>query len=160
MGDRGVRGEVVDDELAQVLRVGGGEPDEVVGRAREVEDGEDARQFADGVGEGLDLLAVVDGKAHGDHRLQRASERGEVDLGVETAQDAGFPEGAHALQRGRRRDTDALGEPVVRDPRVLAERFEDRAVGVVEAQAVRHERNCSRSAEEDAEYVDIPKILR
>ena len=42
----GLRGEVVDDELAQVLRVGGGQPDEVVGRAREVEDRQHAGQVA------------------------------------------------------------------------------------------------------------------
>ena len=34
VGDRGMRGEVVDDELPEVLGVGGGHPDEVVGHAR------------------------------------------------------------------------------------------------------------------------------
>ena len=88
VGDRGVRGEVVDDELAQVLRVGRGEPHEVVRRARQVEDRQHAGQVAHGAGEGVDLLAVVDGQAHGDHRLQRAAQGGEVDLGVKAAQDA------------------------------------------------------------------------
>jgi hypothetical protein len=67
----------------------------------------------------------VDGEPHGDHRLQRAAQRREVDLGVEAAQDAGGSERANALQRGRGRDPRALGQLVVRDAGVLAERFED-----------------------------------
>jgi len=69
-----MRGEMVDDELPQVLRVPGGHPDEVVGGTGEVEDHQHARQLADRRGERVDLLARVDGEAHGDQRLQRPAE--------------------------------------------------------------------------------------
>ena len=110
-------------------------------------------QPADGAGEGVDLLAVVDGQAHRDHRLQRPAERGEVDLGVEAVQHAraraarararGAVDGATPTRSARR---------VVGDARVLAERLEDRAVGVVERGLwiVRHGRHDRASAEGSA----------
>ena len=46
VGDRGVGREVLDDELAQVVRVGGGDPEQVVGLARHVEDRQHAGKLA------------------------------------------------------------------------------------------------------------------
>ena len=132
VSDRRVGREVVDDELAQVLRVRRRDPHEVVRRAREVEHREHAGQLANDAGERLDLLARVHREPHRDHRLQGAPERGQVDIGVEAAQDAAPAQRAHAGQAGRRGDAQALGEPVVRQARVLAERLEDRAVDVVQ----------------------------
>ena len=90
------------------------------------------------VGEVVDLRAGVDREADGDHRLERAAEGAEVDLGVEAAHDAGLAQRAHAGQAGRGGEADALGEPVVRDPRVDAENFEDRAIDGVERLIIRH----------------------
>jgi hypothetical protein len=66
---------------------------------------------------------------------------------VEAAQHAGLPQRADALQRGRRRDADALGQLVVGDARVLAERLEDGAVDVVQAGILRHGRMVADGAE-------------
>ena len=84
------------------------------------------------LGEGLDLLARVDREADGDHRLQRAPERGEVDLGVEAADDPALAQRAHPRERGRRRDADAVGEARVGDARVGREQLEEAAVDVVQ----------------------------
>ncbi len=88
----------------------------------------------------LDLRARVDGQAHGDHRLQRAAERGQVDLGVEALEHARLAQRADAGQARARRDPDPRGELVVGAPRVLAQMFEDRPVDGVERQKVRHQR--------------------
>ena len=81
--------QVVDDELAQVLRVGGGDPDEVVGRrprgGRRVRTPGSSRTARVKPSICSRWWTV---EAHGDHRLQRAAEGGEVDLGVEAAQHA------------------------------------------------------------------------
>ena len=50
----------------------------------------------------------------GDHRLERAAEGAEVDLGVEAADHAGLAQRAHAGEARRRREADLLGEAVVR----------------------------------------------
>ena len=113
------------------------------------------------VGEGLDLLAVVDREADRDHRLQRAAERGEVDLGVEAAQHAAA---RAARARAARRSTGAT--PTRSASRLFGIRassrecLEDRAVDVVEAQVVRHGGDRRRSAEDRAVLRRIPKILR
>jgi cystathionine beta-synthase len=140
VGDGRVGREVLDHELAQLLRVGGGDPEEVVDLAGHVEDREHARQLAHGVGEVVDLLARVDRQADGDHGLQGPAQRGEVDLGVEAEQDPAGAQGADALQARRRRDADARGETRVGHPRVARERLEDRAVGAVQ-RFVRHGRH-------------------
>ena len=73
----------------------------------------------------------------------------------------GPPQGAHALQRGGRRDAHALGQAVVRDARVLAQRLEDRAVDVVESQVVRHARHRRTSGRSIGEIcADLTKDLR
>ena len=48
MGDGRMRGEMVDDELPQVLGVGRGDPDQVVGDAGQVEDHQHAGELAHG----------------------------------------------------------------------------------------------------------------
>jgi len=81
-------------------------------------------------------------------RLRALRERGvvrgfhaEVDLGVKALQDAVAAQRADALEASRRGDPGALRKPVVRHPRVLAERFEDRDVHGVQRplSIVRHE---------------------
>ena len=106
----------------------------------EVEHHQHAGQRADRSGEGVDLLARVDGEAHGDQRLQRAPEGGEIDLGVEPADHASLAQRAQPGQRRRRRDPDALGQALVGDPGICGEQFEHRAVDVVDGRLrmIRH----------------------
>ena len=134
---------MLDDELAQVVGVGGGDPQQVVGLAGHVEDREHAGQRAHVLGEGLDLVARVDREADGDERLQRAPEGGEVDLGVEAADDPARAQRADPRERGRRSHADGRREARVGDAGVGREQLEQAAVDVVQA-IVRHEGHCGR----------------
>jgi hypothetical protein len=135
---------VLDDELAQVVGVGGRDPQQVVGLARHVEDREHAGQRADVLGERLDLLARVHRQADGDQRLQRAPEGREVDLGVEAPDHSAPAQRAHPRQRGRGSHADGARQARVGDARVGGEQLEQAAVDVVQS-IVRHGRHCGRA---------------
>ena len=105
-----MRREMIDDELPQILGVGGGYPHEVVGHAGQVEHHQHARQLADGIGEGVDLLTRVNGEPNRDERLERSAESGEVDLGAEATDHPPLAQRAQPCQGGRGRHTDAVGE--------------------------------------------------
>ena len=138
--------EMIDHELPQVLSVGGGHPDEVVGHAGQVKDHQDARQPTHGVGECVDLLARVDGELDRDQRLQRPAEGGEVDLGVEAADHASLAQRAQPYQGGRRRYPDPFSETLVGDAGIGGDELEDRAVGCVNERVwmIRHHVATSR----------------
>ena len=131
MRHRRMRGQVVDDELAQVLGIGGGDPHQVVGDACQVEHHQHSRQLPDRRREVVDLVARVDSKPDGYQRLERPAERRQVDLGVEAADHAPIPQGPQPRQRRRRRHPDAVGEALVGDARVAREQLEQGAVDVV-----------------------------
>ena len=76
---------MLDDELAQVVRIGGGDPQQVVGLAGHMEDREHAGQRAHVLGEGLDLVAQINQEANDHERLQQTSEGSEIDLSVKPA---------------------------------------------------------------------------
>ena len=69
MGHGGVRGQVVHDELAEPLGIGGRHPDEVVRHPGQVEHHQHPGQRADRVGEVIDLISLVHSEAYGDQRL-------------------------------------------------------------------------------------------
>ena len=69
---------------------------------------------------------------HGDDRLEPAAERVAVDVGVEAAQDAAGAQGAHALEARGGGEADALGQLLVRDPRILLQRRHEGPVDSVE----------------------------
>jgi cystathionine beta-synthase len=132
MRDRGMGREMIDDEFPEVLRVCGGDPHEVVGHACEVEHHEHARELADGVGEGVDLLARVNREPHRDERLKRAAEGGQVDLGMKAADDTPRSQRAQPGERRRGGDPDAIGQALVGDARILGEDFEQGSVDGVD----------------------------
>jgi hypothetical protein len=68
----------------------------------------------------------------GDHRLQVATQRRGLDIGMEAADHATLAQAAHTRQARRRRDADAFGERVVGDPGIGRELVQDRAVHSVE----------------------------
>jgi hypothetical protein len=85
----------------------------------------------------------MDGEPDCYQGLERAAESGEVDLGVETADDAPLAKRAQPGQRGRGRDPDRLGEALVCDPGVRGHELEDRAVYGVDGRLwmIRHQSN-------------------
>src|SRR4051812_15835913 len=105
-----MRRQVVDHELAKILRVARGNPHQVVRDAGEMEDHQHARQRAYRVRERIDLLASMNGEPDRDERLERTAERREIDLGVEALDDALLAERAQAGESGGGRDADALGQ--------------------------------------------------
>jgi len=125
-------GEVVDDELPQVLRIPRSHPDEIVGGAGQVEDHQHTWQLADRRGERVDLLARMDGEAHGDQSLQRPAESSEVELSVKAANHPALAQSTKPVQRGGRRNPNALRETMVGDPGVLREQLQHRAVDGVD----------------------------
>ena len=126
-------GEMVHDELPQVLRIPCGHPDEIVGGTGQVEDHQHTWQLTDRRGERVDLLARVDGEADGNQGLQRPAEGGEVEFGVKAADHTALTQSAKPVQRGRRRDPDALRETMIGDPGVRCEQFQNRAIDVVQS---------------------------
>ena len=127
---------MVHDELPQVLRIPCGHPDEIVGGAGQVEDHQHTRQLTDSRGERVDLLPRVHGEAYGNQGLQRPAEGGEVEFGVKAADHAALTESAKPVQRGGRRDPDALRETMIGDPGVRRKQFENRAVNIVQGRVL------------------------
>ena len=84
----------------------------------------------------------MDGEADRDEGLERAAERGEVDLGVEAAQDAAAAQVAQARDARWTGAMPARSASFALDRRAFcAERGEERAVDVVEGlRIVRHAR--------------------
>jgi hypothetical protein len=68
---------------------------------------------------------------HRDHGLDRTAERCWIHVGVETADHASVPQGSHPSETRRGCDTDALGQRIVRQPRVGDEFVQDAFVDVV-----------------------------
>ncbi len=86
------------------------------------------------------ICARVDGEPYRDHRLERAAQRAQVDLGVEAADDPRLAQRADPRQARGGGEPDLLGEAVVRDPGVDAQVFEDRPIERVKLRKIRHQR--------------------
>jgi hypothetical protein len=90
--------------------------------------GQGQRVGAERVNQGPRVLTHADR----DQGLHAHVEGSEVDIGVEAPQHAQFDQAPDPLQAGGRREPHHLGEPLVGDPGVLAERREDGHVEAIE----------------------------
>jgi hypothetical protein len=128
VGDGRMSGEVIDDELPQILGISSRNPYQVIGDSRQVEHHQHPGELPNRIGESIDLFASVNRQADRDQRLKRPPQCGKVDLGVEAANHAALAERAHPGDRRRWRDADVLGDPLIRDPGISREQLEDRTI--------------------------------
>jgi hypothetical protein len=70
-------------------------------------------------------------QVHRDHGLQRQTDGGRIDVGVEAADDAEILQPPHPAVTRRRRDPDGFRQRAVRRPGVGMQGGEDTAVDVV-----------------------------
>ena len=133
MADLGPHGEAVEDEVAQRIGVRDADVEQEVVGPGDVEELDHLRHRKGRLPERVDVGARVGADPHGHDRLEPAAERVAVDVRVEAAQDAAGAKGTHALEAGGGGETDALGQVLVRDPRILLQRGDEGPVDSVES---------------------------
>ena len=79
-----------------------------------------------------DLAASVGLQADRDHRLQRQTDRGRIDIGVETADHAEFLQPPDPAMTCRRGDADKLGQRAVGHPRIGVQGGQDAPIDVID----------------------------
>ena len=128
----GVGVQVLHHERAEIVGVTRGDvKDEVVGARQEV-DVHHLRPAPDVLNEAADLAASVGLQADRDHRLQRQTERGRIDVSVKTTNHAEFLQPPDPAMTRRRGDADKLGQRAVGHPRVGVQGGQDAPIDVID----------------------------
>lgn len=136
--DFGSGEDAVEDEAPERRGVRDSDVEKVVIRSGDVEQAECLREVEHCFGEAFDSATLGVFVAGRDQRLQGAGDAAQVDVSVVAADDPVAFESADPGQAARLRESDAGGEHLVRDPRILLERGQDLVVNRVNLRLDRH----------------------